>query len=333
MVTYSYATMDEAFLLDENLSILASKLLTPADVSDISLGKVSKVEAELVANHSDVVYCNYKHDESHNLVDYSLLQKIVVACGANKQSPRQEQYIAITAKAISSSVKWDTLLCQAIRSIDEIDKSINLIAKRLREWYEWHNPEFSRSVQSHEKFAEVIVTADRDQLLAELNLTASESMGAELEQKDLEPIMALASQVTELAKVRESTTVYIHEQMKIYLPNFTAIAGAQVGAKLLGTVGSVARLMKMTASTIQVLGAEKALFRHLKTGARPPKHGLLFQHPLVAKANPKNRGKLARTLANALSLAIRTDYFSPENRTFGVEKINDIEAKIKAGAF
>ena len=222
-------------------------------------------------------------------------------------------------------------MCQAIRSIDEIDKSINLLSKRLREWYEWHNPEFSRSIETHEKFAELILTGDRDQLLAQIGILVEDSMGAQISQKDLDPILALATQIISLAALRESTTQYIHEQMKIHLPNFTAIAGAQVGAKLLGTVGNVMRLVKMTSSTIQVLGAEKALFRHLKTGARPPKHGLLFQHPLVSKAKMGDRGKIARTIANALSLAVRTDYFSPDNRTFGVDKINEIEANIRAG--
>jgi len=316
--------MDSVFLLDESLAILESAPVTQADVEAIANAKISDAESKITANKSGIVFCNYKHDES-NLLDYSLLKEIIVACKA--KTPRQEEFIAIVAKKISASVTWDTLLCQAIRSTDEIDKSINLLSKRLREWYEWHNPEFSRSVESHEKFAELILNSDRNKLLAELNINPKDSMGAELSEKDLAPILILANQVMQLKALREATTIYIHEQMKIHLPNFTAIAGAQVGAKLLGTVGTVTRLVKMTASTIQVLGAEKALFRHLKTGARPPKHGLLFQHPLVSKAKAGDRGKIARMLANALSLAVRTDYFSPDNRTFGVEKIKEIEVK------
>ena len=329
MVTYCYANMDTAFLLDESLAIIESTPVTRADVEAIANGKISDAESKLTDRKSDIVYCNYKKDET-TLLDYSLLKEIIIACSAStnsKNPPRQAEFIAITAKKISASVTWDTLLCQAIRSTDEIDKSINLLSKRLREWYEWHNPEFSRSVESHEKFAELILNSDRNKLLAELNINPKDSMGAELSEKDLAPILILANQVMQLKVLRETTTIYIHEQMKIHLPNFTAIAGAQVGAKLLGTVGTVTRLVKMTSSTIQVLGAEKALFRHLKTGARPPKHGLLFQHPLVSKAKPGNRGKIARMIANALSLAVRTDYFSPDNRSFGVEKIAEIETK------
>jgi nucleolar protein 56 len=93
-------------------------------------------------------------------------------------------------------------------------------------------------------------------------------------------------------------------------PNTRTLVGSLLGARLIAIAGGLNNLAKMPASTVQVLGAEKALFRTLKTGARPPKHGLLFQHTLVHDANPWQRGKIARALAGKLAIAARTDAFS-----------------------
>ncbi len=327
MVLYSYATMDEAFLLDENLSIITSAPHKGKDLLSIQSGELASSEKTVTAGKEGVVYCNYKKDFT-TLTDYVLLAKIIEKC--KQKVANQEQFRLLATTKIRTSVHWDTILCQAIRSIEEIDKSINLLAKRLREWYEWHNPEFSRSIPTHEQFAEMILTASSDELYALVDINAEDSMGAPFTDADKEPMLNLAKEIVALKALRESTTLYIHAQMKQKLPNFTAIAGAQVGSKILSMCGTVERLVKMTASTLQVLGAEKALFRHLKTGARPPKYGLLFQHQTVAKVRPANRGKVARTIANALTLAVKTDYFNVEKRDLGIEKMAEIEAKIRA---
>ncbi|HLP79219.1 MAG TPA: hypothetical protein VK158_01155 [Acidobacteriota bacterium] len=322
MTTYAFASGSTLFILAEDLSEISRSDLSDHDILMIAEGQVSGAEKAAQKSHKDLVFCNAKHEEAV-LTDMHILGDIVAKYAAKDLS--LEYYHKIVSKKIKDSVTWDTLLCQAIRSIDEIDKSINLLAKRLREWYEWHNPEVSRSFTSHEVFAEKITSESSEELLKELGITQEESMGAEIPKKDMDAILALATQVLSLKALREQTTEFIHAEMKERLPQFTIVAGAQVGAKLLSLAGSAQRLMKMTASTIQVLGAEKALFRHIKTGARPPKYGILFQHQLVVKAKQADRGRIARKLSNALTIAIKADYFKSETPNLGATLLAKVE--------
>ena len=215
-----------------------------------------------------------------------------------QQTPR-EAYFSTVATQISGSVDWDELIIQATKSLDEADLAINLLSKRLREWFEWHNPEFSRSIGSHEKFAELVLVGD----------FPPSAMGAEFDDTSLSAVKALATQIVSVSQYKEQTREYIQKQMEIHTPNFLAIGGVAIAAKILAASGRVSHLAKLPSSTIQLLGAEKALFRHLRSGASPPKYGLLFQHSLVQNAPNSERGKIARSLANAMSIAIRKDYY------------------------
>jgi nucleolar protein 56 len=184
-----------------------------------------------------------------------------------------------------------------------------MVAKSLREWYELYNPEFSRSVEDHEKFAELITTKTKEQLLNEINLTKLESMGAELEQKDLTPILKLAKELKGLYELKEQQIKYLESVMESYCPNLTALAGALIGANLLRIAGSLQKLAMFPASTIQLLGAEKALFRHLRSGARSPKYGIIINHPFVINAPKEKKVKIARSLAGKIVIAIKVDLF------------------------
>jgi nucleolar protein 56 len=236
----------------------------------------------------------------------------------------REDNIAATKKAVKSSVKKDHMIIQAADSLYEIDKAANMLAKRLREWYEYYNPEFSKSIEGHEKFAELILTKTKRELLAEIRLSEADSMGADIPKVDLDAILALAARVNSLYNLRKQLEQYIEDEMKKLSPNMTAVAGGLVGAKLLSHAGSLKRLAMLPACTIQILGAEKALFRHMKFKARAPKHGVILQHPLLQKA--QNKGRAARAIADKISIAVKVDYF--KGKFIGDRLRNELEKKL-----
>ena len=220
--------------------------------------------------------------------------------------------IEISREDIRNSVKEDLLIIQSIGATEDLNKAINILAKRLREWYGLHNPEFSRAVEDHEKFVMIILKKKKDELLKEIGVEKSKSMGADLGQDHLDAMMALASQINELQISRKRQEEYLENVMKKFCPNIMAVAGVLTGAKLIGEAGSLKRLSIYPSSTIQILGAEKALFRHLKTGARPPKYGIIYSHQVIQSQKPQNQGKAARALADKLSIAAKMDYFKGE---------------------
>ena len=233
--------------------------------------------------------------------------------------------IKTTKKAIKESTGKDNLIIQAVNSVEDLKVIANKLAKRLREWYELYNPEFSKSIADHARFAELITLKSRNELLKKTGISESASMGADLEQKDIDVILLLAEEIKAIYKTKVNLEKYIDTAMTESCPNITALAGSIIGAKLLEHAGSFKKLMQMPASTVQLLGAEKALFRHLKTGARCPKYGIILQHQLVAKA--KDKAKAARMLADKISLAAKIDYFKGE--FIGDKMRKELGAKIK----
>ena len=211
-----------------------------------------------------------------------------------------------TRADLAASVGTDQLLSAAVHAIDDELIVQNMLAKRLREWYEWHLPEFSHAIASHEAFARLIVEKSKPQLLTQLN--RKDSMGAEFDEKDLQPVLDLARELSSLNLLAGKHAKYIEATMAVYAPNLVAVAGSLIGAKLLARAGSLKRLAELPSSTIQLLGAEKALFRHLiNKKSRPPKHGLIHEHAYVNKS--KNPGKAARELAAKIAIAAKVDYF------------------------
>jgi nucleolar protein 56 len=150
------------------------------------------------------------------------------------------------------------------------------------------------------------IPKERTQLVAK---AAESSMGADIAEADLEMVQALAKNVLDFYLLRKNMDEYVDRTMEELAPNVRAVAGALLGARLIAMAGSLQNLAMRPASTIQVIGAEKALFRSLKTGARPPKHGLIFQHTLLHDAKRWQRGKIARVIAGKLAIAARTDAF------------------------
>jgi len=218
-----------------------------------------------------------------------------------------EKNLEIAKQKIKESVKNDILVIQAINVISDLTKVINILATSLREWYELYNPEFSRAVPDTEGFVREILTNNKKELLIQISVPLS--MGADLSSEDVQAIMELAKEIKSLFSQKKKQEEYLEVLMKKLCPNMMAITGAVLGAKLLEHTGSLEHLSELPSSTIQLLGAEKALFRHMTTGARCPKYGILFQHPFVSQAKKQNQGKVARMLADKISIAVKIDFF------------------------
>ncbi|HNR26711.1 MAG TPA: Nop domain-containing protein, partial [Methanobacteriaceae archaeon] len=138
------------------------------------------------------------------------------------------------------------------------------------------------------------------------------SLGSDISPEDLEILQKFARSLQSLILTKKSLNTFVDKRMGELAPNLRELAGASLGAKLISHVGSIKGLAMLPSSTIQIMGAEKALFRHLKSGERPPKHGLIYQHPEVRGSRWWIRGKVARLLAAKISLAVRKDFFSGE---------------------
>ena len=236
----------------------------------------------------------------------------------------------------------DLLAAQAVQSVDDLDKSLNVFMSRVREWFGLHYPELDRMLDKHETYARLVVNlGTRENFTADnlekeglpkvksgsLAKVAAASMGADLGDEDLAQIQGMCRSVIELYGVRQSLEKYVDAVMGEVAPNLKEIGGSLLGARLLALAGGLMNLAKLPASTIQILGAEKALFRSLKTKARPPKHGIIFQHPLIHDAKRWQRGKIARALAGKLSIAARVDAFGGKYAGDGLKA--DLEKRIE----
>jgi len=238
--------------------------------------------------------------------------------------------------------KRDLVVAQAIQTLDDLDRAINLFMGRVREWYGINFPELDRLLDKHETYARLVLNlGNKDNFTAEelekeeipkskaeqIVKVAETSMGADLAETDMAQIQDLCKNVISLYHLRQTLENYLDKAMEDIAPNTKALVGSLLGARLIALAGGLTNLARRPASTIQVLGAEKALFRSLKTGTRPPKHGIIFQHTYLHEAKKWHRGKIARALAGKLAIAARIDSFG--GRSMGEELKAALEKRIE----
>mmetsp|Transcript_40658 Transcript_40658/g.49486 ORF Transcript_40658/g.49486 Transcript_40658/m.49486 type:complete len:534 (+) Transcript_40658:181-1782(+) len=248
-----------------------------------------------------------------------------------------------------SADKVDTMVIQAVGLLDELDKEINTYAMRVKEWYGWHFPELQAIVSDNAQYAKIVLECGyrknikdtdvshvlEDESVAQAVKDAAEvSMGTDIDARDVTNMKALAEQVLDLTHYRSQLFEYLKNRMNAIAPNLTILVGELVGARLISHAGSLINLAKQPASTVQILGAEKALFRALKTKHDTPKYGLIYHASLVGQATPKNKGKISRVLAAKAALAIRVDALSDETHgapdtTIGFEGRAKVEARLR----
>ncbi|KAJ2718624.1 Nucleolar protein 56 [Coemansia sp. Benny D115] len=241
----------------------------------------------------------------------------------------------------------DNMIIQAISLLDQLDKDLNTFAMRVREWYGWHFPELAKIVADQYKYARLAraiknkgtlgedsidmlteITEDED-LSRQILDAARASMGTDISEIDLLNIESFASRVVSLQEYRKSLYDYLLSKMSVVAPNLAALIGDVIGARLIAHAGSLTNLSKYPASTVQILGAEKALFRALKTRGNTPKYGLIYNSTFIGRAGSKNKGRISRFLANKASIASRIDCFSdvPTNK-FGEALREQVEARL-----
>ncbi|BAT90959.1 hypothetical protein LR48_Vigan08g175000 [Vigna angularis] len=243
-----------------------------------------------------------------------------------------------------SADKVDTMIVQAIGLLDDLDKELNTYAMRVREWYGWHFPELTKIVQDNIQYARAVkLMGDRvnaaeldfseilsEEVEAELKEAAVISMGTEIGDLDLANIRELCDQVLALSEYRAQLYDYLKSRMNTIAPNLTAMVGELVGARLIAHGGSLLNLAKQPGSTVQILGAEKALFRALKTKHATPKYGLIYHASLIGQAAAKFKGKISRSLAAKTALAIRCDALGDgQDNTMGLENRAKLEARLR----
>lgn len=241
-----------------------------------------------------------------------------------------------SARVAQVSETPDLHIIQAINALDETDRVANAMFGRLREWYGLHFPELENLVDGIMGYCKVVRAGRRQDMDAGtfagagfpdskadmLNLVAKTSRGGDISDDNMQCIREMAGRVLDLYQARRSLEEHLEVQMRRAAPNLSAVMGTGVGARLLAKAGSLKRLSGMAASTIQVLGAEKALFRSIKTGSQPPKHGLIFQHAMVHRAPRWQRGKVARAVASKAAIAARMDMHEPVLNDTLLEKLN-----------
>jgi nucleolar protein 56 len=254
-----------------------------------------------------------------------------------------------SSRVKEASEKLDLHIIQSINALDELDKIINTVGARMREWYGLHFPELDNLVSSLGVYAEIVSRAGlRENIIVEILQSiglqdkkvevildaAKRSKGGDMTPENLAIVKRLADVVIAQSDLRRVLADHIEAAMETVAPNVKELLTAAVGARIISKAGSLVRLARLPASTIQILGAEKALFRALKTGARPPKHGLLFQHPLIHSAPKWQRGKIARAVASKVAIAARIDYYRHNGRDSTIYgklkiRINEIQEKYR----
>ena len=229
-----------------------------------------------------------------------------------------EEYVSLLHQVSIQAAKYgvaesytpDMRIIQAIGTLDDLDEAANLLSERLSEWYGLHFPELDKNTEQLANF--VATHGSRSTLSAEDALfeKASSSMGAELSDTDETLLKGFAQNISALYDDRRRIEDYIIGSMGQLAPNLSDIAGPLIGARLISMTGGLPRLARLPSSTVQVMGANRALFKHLRSRAPSPKHGIIFNHPLIKNAPWWQRGKIARVVAAKISLASRIDLYS-----------------------
>jgi nucleolar protein 56 len=211
--------------------------------------------------------------------------------------------ILITKERMKGAIGKDKLIIQATKALDDIIRISNQLTERLREWYGLHYPELNTNNPS---FVTKVAEFGRRENFPNFK----ESTGIDISEEDEEILKKYANSLKELNNYKDELEEYISKSMTEIAPNFSSLIDKILAARLLALAGSLEKLAKMPASTIQLLGAEKALFRHLKSQGKSPKYGIIFNASQIQNAPAEKQGKIARILASKLMLAARMDFYS-----------------------
>lgn len=314
---------DLALFLDSSLPKSSKKEKFLLGVADAKLGAALSEALTIQCSHIGAVpeILRGVRYHFHNMVrGFTAVSAGIAQLGLGHSYSR--------AKVKFNVHRADNMIIQSIALLDQLDKDVNTFSMRIREWYSYHFPELVKIVPDNHMFAKVAQFVKDRKSLSQDSLEALEeivmdsakaqgiidaskmSMGMDISVVDLLNIEMFAGRVVKLAEYRKKLSEYLHSKMNSVAPNLQSLIGDQVGARLISHAGSLTNLAKYPASTVQILGAEKALFRALKTRSNTPKYGLLFHSTFIGRAGLKNKGRISRFLANKCSIASRIDCFT-----------------------
>lgn len=268
----------------------------------IILEKQTKQGKYIRDNYQEIINIIQEKEQLDYLTDIRKLQHIT--------------YRQVTKDKIRASTKTDdVMIIETINSLEEIEDTTGKLIERLREWCTPYLPELDK-IRNHELYTKIIAEETTREnikispLLKNTKITLDDENDITLPEEDIQIIKTYALSLNELYKSKNSMEEYIQEKIVKIAPNLNDVAGANLAAKLIAHMHGLESLAKLPSSTIQIIGAEKAMFRHLKTGENPPKHGLIYQHPSVRGSNWWVRGKIARAVAAKISIAAKKDAFT-----------------------
>ncbi len=234
---------------------------------------------------------------------------------------------ALAEQTVREALADKTLhLMQAISYLDEAHEVENLLGERLVAWYELHAPEVVARCEDHLELAKLIAEHGSGAEIREAEGWGEDVLGSELADRERQAVEGLAVSLVRQAESRAPLEAYVESAAEEIAPNISKLCGPKIAAKLIHHAGGLMELAKSSAGTIQMLGAEKAVFAHLVEGAPPPKHGVIYQHPLVFQAHPKDRGSISRALAAKIAIAARADAFTGNNIA------SELKAEVEARA-
>lgn len=332
--------------LSKNLSKFLEKELVDKKVKDSLIISDAKVGAAI----KEKLGLKVAHSEDYNELFRGIRSQLSTLITEVSDADMKAMSLGLSHSLSRYKIKFspekvDTMIVQAVALLDDLDKELNTYAMRVREWYGWHFPELSKIIPENILFAKTVKkmgvrtnAAKTDftdflpeQLDAELKEAAQISMGTEINEIDVLNITTLCEQVISLSEYREQLYEYLKNRMDAIAPNLTIMVGELVGARLIAHAGSLLNLAKHPASTVQILGAEKALFRALKSKHPTPKYGLIYHASLIGQAPPKLKGKVSRMLAAKTALSARFDSFGEgePSTEVGTEGRAKVEAQLK----
>eukprot|EP01015_Nassula_variabilis_P017538 TRINITY_DN2776_c0_g1_i3.p1 TRINITY_DN2776_c0_g1~~TRINITY_DN2776_c0_g1_i3.p1 ORF type:complete len:468 (-),score=112.35 TRINITY_DN2776_c0_g1_i3:75-1451(-) len=299
-----------------NKNIISQEIQENIAVADKKIGKAITEKLGLPISHSKQL------DEVFRIIRY--FQNTLISGLSEDELKSMTLGLAhglSRYKVSFSSEKVDTMIIQAISLIDDLDRETNNYMMRLREWYGWHFPELGKIVTDSLTYSKIVKAVgfrqhtsktDLSEILpedieTEVKQAAEMSMGSDISDTDKLLIENLADQILELTAYKDSLNEYLKNRMAAIAPNLTTMVGELVAARLISHAGSIVNLAKFPASTIQIFGAEKALFKAMKTKKNTPKYGLIYSASIVGGASTKIKGKVARSLAAKCSVCIRVD--------------------------
>ncbi|MFW6026158.1 MAG: hypothetical protein ACOCRX_07430 [Candidatus Woesearchaeota archaeon] len=287
---YYFITLTNVYVFDDNLKRVKS------DEIEFDPERFDEIKKEIV---------DELKNEYDNLLKPNLkkTRRILNVIRNQDMKLLRKRLLSLMKYKISNSWSNDELIKLTVRTVGELEKSFNIIFSQLREYYSLYLPEI-KSVHDKEKYIDLTLK-DKEDVLKQLG--KDESMGAKLSDEDVNQMKSLSESAKVLLEEIDKKEKYLEKIMFENYPRFTELAGSKVGAQLLKRAGSGLDLAKLPSSSVQIYGAEDALFKHIKYGSKPPKHGIIYNHPKVSSA--KKKGRAARKLANKLTIAIRIDVF------------------------